>query len=233
MSGPAYAWLQAMISAHDAWAVGLLVGLESLGLPLLGAVAGDGAGYLIGRAVGWPFLLRYGRRGSLTRDRLGIDRTLFLQHGGKVVFFGRFVVLLRVLAASLAGASGITLAALRPVQHRRRRGLGNPVRGYGLGASRCWQSASREPRLQRCWCAVRRLGCVWRRVEPTRSARPATLGFLNPEAKVAQPGPEQVRHSCNGNRSVPPCPSSSLSTFLQRLLKRSAVPHPIGRQFHR
>ena len=137
MSGPAYAWLQAMISAHGAWAVGPLVGLESLGMPLpgetaltaaaiyagttgdlsitgvlaaalLGAVVGDGAGYLIGRAVGWPFLLRHGRRVGLTRDRLGIGRMLFLQHGGKVVFFGRFVAFLRVLATSLAGASGMS-----------------------------------------------------------------------------------------------------------------------------
>lgn len=136
MSGLLPAWLAALISAHGAWAVGVLVGLESLGLPLpgetalvaaaiyagttgslsitgvlaaalLGAVLGDGAGYLIGRTVGWPFLLRHGRRVGLTQERLKIGRMLFLQHGGKVVFFGRFVAFLRVLAASLAGASGM------------------------------------------------------------------------------------------------------------------------------
>lgn len=136
MSGLLPAWLQSLIGAHGAWAVGLLVGLESLGLPLpgetalvaaavyaggtgdlsitgvlaaalLGAVLGDGAGYLVGRAVGWPVLLRHGRRVGLTRDRLRVGRTLFLRHGGKVVFFGRFVAFLRVLAASLAGASGM------------------------------------------------------------------------------------------------------------------------------
>ncbi len=32
MSVPLSAWLQAMISAHGAWAVGVMVKLESLGL---------------------------------------------------------------------------------------------------------------------------------------------------------------------------------------------------------
>ena len=136
MSGPLSAWVHAMISAHGAWVVGLLVGLESLGLPLpgeavlvaaaiyagttgdlsitgvlaaalVGAVVGDSMGYLIGRTLGWPFLLRHGGRVGLSRERLQVGRLLLLRHGGKVVFFGRFVAFLRVLAASLAGASGM------------------------------------------------------------------------------------------------------------------------------
>lgn len=136
MTGQLPAWLQALISTHGAWAVGVLVGLESLGLPLpgetalvaaaiyagttgdlsitgvlaaalLGAVLGDSAGFLIGRAVGWPLLLRHGRRVGLTPERLGVGRMLFHRHGGKVVFVGRFIAFLRVLAASLAGASGM------------------------------------------------------------------------------------------------------------------------------
>ncbi len=78
-----------------------------LAAALVGAVVGNSAGYLIGRVLGWPFLLRHGRRVGLTQDRLKIGRMLFLRHGGKVVFFGRFVAFLRVLAASLAGASGM------------------------------------------------------------------------------------------------------------------------------
>lgn len=114
----------------------MLVGLESLDLPLpgetalvaaaiyagstgqlsiisvliaalVGAVIGDSFGYLIGRSLGWPFLLRYGRRIGLTGERLRIGRMLFSRHGGMVVFAGRFVAFLRVLAASLAGASGM------------------------------------------------------------------------------------------------------------------------------
>lgn len=62
---------------------------------------------MIGRTLGWPFLVRYGPRFGLSAIRLGIGRALFLRHGGKVVFLGRFVAFLRVLAASLAGASGM------------------------------------------------------------------------------------------------------------------------------
>lgn len=136
MTGLVPAWLGPLIANHGAWAVGLLVGLESLGLPLpgetalvaaaiyagstgqlsitgvlvaalVGAVVGDSLGYLIGRTLGWPFLLRHGRRVGLTEDRLRIGRMLFARHGGVVVFAGRFVAFLRVLAASLAGASGM------------------------------------------------------------------------------------------------------------------------------
>ena len=134
MTGVPPAWLPTLISTHGAWIVGVLVGLESLGLPLpgetalvaaaiyagttgdlsitgvlaaamIGAIVGDSAGYLIGRTVGWPFLLRHGHRVSLTHARLRVGRMLFLRHGGKMVFFGRFVAFLRVLAAGLAGAS--------------------------------------------------------------------------------------------------------------------------------
>jgi membrane protein DedA with SNARE-associated domain len=37
--------------------------------------------------------------------RIKIGQYLFLRHGGKVVFFGRFVALLRILAAVLAGVN--------------------------------------------------------------------------------------------------------------------------------
>jgi len=125
------------VSAHGSWAVGLLVGLESLGLPLpgetalvaaaiyagstgqlsivgvllaalLGAIMGDSLGYLAGRRLGWPLLLHHGPRVGLTPGRLRLGRALFLRRGGKVVFFGRFVAFLRVPVASLAGASGMT-----------------------------------------------------------------------------------------------------------------------------
>jgi membrane protein DedA with SNARE-associated domain len=42
---------------------------------------------------------------GLSDRRLKIGQYLFLRHGGKVVFFGRFIALLRVFAAALAGAN--------------------------------------------------------------------------------------------------------------------------------
>jgi membrane protein DedA with SNARE-associated domain len=116
--------------------VGLVVGLESMGLPLpgeslviaaaiyagtthelsivpvvavaaAGAIVGDNIGYLIGRVVGLRLLRRYGRYVLLPPERLEVGRRLFAKHGGKVVLFGRFVAVLRTLAALLAGANGM------------------------------------------------------------------------------------------------------------------------------
>jgi membrane protein DedA with SNARE-associated domain len=69
------------------------------------AIIGDNIGYLIGRKFGFPLLERYGYLVKLTEPRLNIGRYLFLKHGGKIVFFGRFVAFLRTFAALLAGAS--------------------------------------------------------------------------------------------------------------------------------
>lgn len=71
----------------------------------LGAVIGDNAGYLIGRRVGPPLLERYGPRIGLTLGRQRLGQFLYLRHGGKVVFFGRFVGFLRTFAGVLAGAN--------------------------------------------------------------------------------------------------------------------------------
>ena len=71
----------------------------------LGAVAGDNAGYEIGRRLGFPALVRWGGRFGLNPRKLMIARYLFALHGAKVVFFGRFVALLRMLAAALAGVN--------------------------------------------------------------------------------------------------------------------------------
>ncbi len=72
-----------------------------------GAIAGDQIGYLIGRWAGMPLLHRWGRRIGLTDERLQLGQYLFRRHGGKVVFLGRFVVVLRTFAALLAGANGM------------------------------------------------------------------------------------------------------------------------------
>ena len=124
----------ALVHQHGFWVVGTVIFFESMGLPLpgesmliaaalyaattgeitiehvvaasaLGAVLGDNAGYLIGRRIGPPVLARYGPKIGLTLERQQLGRFLFLRHGGKVVFFGRFVAFLRTFAAVLAGAS--------------------------------------------------------------------------------------------------------------------------------
>ena len=69
----------------------------------IGAILGDNAGYWIGRRFGYPWILRHQAKLRLTPRRLKLGQYLFLEHGGKVVFFGRFVALLRALAGLLAG----------------------------------------------------------------------------------------------------------------------------------
>jgi membrane protein DedA with SNARE-associated domain len=72
---------------------------------VLGAIIGDNIGFSIGRYGGAKFLLRHGHRIRLHEGRLKIGIWLFRRHGGKVVFWGRFVSLLRTWAAFLAGVN--------------------------------------------------------------------------------------------------------------------------------
>ncbi|HEV7365944.1 MAG TPA: bifunctional DedA family/phosphatase PAP2 family protein [Gemmatimonadales bacterium] len=111
----------------------LLVGLESVGVPLpgetalltaaafaaqghlslvgvilaaaAGGIAGDAAGYWIGRKGGVPVIRRYGRFLHIDDTKLDRARAFFERHGGKTVFLGRFVSLLRMWAAVFAGVS--------------------------------------------------------------------------------------------------------------------------------
>ncbi len=126
--------LEQWLSDYGYLAVFLLVGLESIGVPLpgetmliaaslyagsthklsielivavaaAGAIVGDNIGYSVGRHGGWRLLRRHGHRVGIDERRLKLGRYLFLRHGGKVVFFGRFVSILRTYAALLAGAN--------------------------------------------------------------------------------------------------------------------------------
>ena len=126
--------LEHLLAAYGYLAVFALVGAESLGIPLpgeamlttaaiyagrthrlwivlviiaaaIGAIVGDNIGYAIGRVGGYPLLRRYGRYIRLDASRLKLGQYLFRRHGSKVVFFGRFVAILRTFAAFLSGAN--------------------------------------------------------------------------------------------------------------------------------
>lgn len=70
-----------------------------------GAILGDNLGFWVGREGGYRLLRRYGRYIRLDERKLKLGQYLFLKHGGKVVFFGRFVAVLRAWAAFLAGTN--------------------------------------------------------------------------------------------------------------------------------
>jgi undecaprenyl-diphosphatase len=76
-----------------------------IGATVVGAVLGDAGAYWIGRTGGLALLRRYGRFLRVDETRLDRAREFFRRHGGKTVFFGRFVSLLRMLAALLAGVT--------------------------------------------------------------------------------------------------------------------------------
>jgi membrane protein DedA with SNARE-associated domain len=155
-----------LVATYGVWAVALCVAIESMGVPVPGetmlliaatyagathhlpiaqvivaaavaAIAGDNLGYLIGHLGGERLLRRVGPALRLTAGRRAVVRYLFRRYGGRAVFFGRFVAILRVFAAFLAGTTGMPW---------RRFALFNAagciawatlmgLLGYGLGAS--------------------------------------------------------------------------------------------------
>src|SRR5579875_1511986 len=82
---------------------------HSLSAPLIwlvaaaGAIIGDNIGFGIGHWGGYRVLYRYGSKIRFDEAKLKVGRLIFDRHGGKVVFFGRFVSVLRTYAAFLAG----------------------------------------------------------------------------------------------------------------------------------
>jgi membrane-associated protein len=69
------------------------------------AIVGDNIGYVIGRKGGRWLLERPGRFYRQRQDVLRVGEPFFQRHGSKAVFFGRFVLGLRVWASWLAGAT--------------------------------------------------------------------------------------------------------------------------------
>jgi membrane protein DedA with SNARE-associated domain len=127
-------WLQVIPPFAVYALVGLIIGAESMGIPLpgevalvsaallatqhyvsplwvgvaasAGAIIGDSIGFAIGRKGGRPLLERLGRRfpKHFGPSHLARAEQVFRRYGMWTVFFGRFVALLRILAGPLAGA---------------------------------------------------------------------------------------------------------------------------------
>jgi len=74
-------------------------------LAALAAIVGDNIGYLIGREGGRWLLERPGRFYRQRQEVLATGEPFFERHGPKAVFFGRFILGLRVWASWLAGAT--------------------------------------------------------------------------------------------------------------------------------
>jgi membrane protein DedA with SNARE-associated domain len=127
-------WLQAIPPLWICVIVGVVIGVESLGIPLpgeivlvsaallsaqhvvspvwvgvcasAGAIIGDSIGYAIGRKGGQPLFDRLARRfpKHFGPGHIAKAEKAFDRWGMWAVFFGRFIALLRILAGPLAGA---------------------------------------------------------------------------------------------------------------------------------
>ena len=114
-------------------AVALFVGIEGIGIPIpgetmlitaavfaaeghlsiagviaaaaVGAIIGNTIGFGVGWFGGYPLLRRFGKYVRLNEPQLKVGRYIFKRYGSKVVFFGRFVSILRTYLAFLAGAN--------------------------------------------------------------------------------------------------------------------------------
>src|SRR5437588_12777410 len=123
-----------LLATYGYWAVLVFVAIDSIGIPFpgetmlliaaiyagtthrlslalvivaaaSGAILGDNIGFWIGREGGYRLLRRYGRYIRLDERKLKLGQYLFRKHGGNVVFFGRFIAVLRTFAAFLAGVN--------------------------------------------------------------------------------------------------------------------------------
>ena len=126
--------LSSLLTTYGYWAVFACIAIESTGIPFpgetmllvasiyagtthqlslplviaaaaSGAILGDNLGFWAGREGGHRLLRRNARFLRLDERKLKLGLYLFMRHGGKVVFFGRFVALLRMWAASLSGTN--------------------------------------------------------------------------------------------------------------------------------
>jgi membrane protein DedA with SNARE-associated domain len=114
-------------------AVALFVGVEGIGIPLpgetmliaaaifaagghlsiVGVIAAAAAGAIVGNCIGfgigwfggYPLLRRFGKYVGLKEPQVKVGRYIFMRYGTKVVFFGRFISILRTYLAFLAGAN--------------------------------------------------------------------------------------------------------------------------------
>jgi membrane protein DedA with SNARE-associated domain/membrane-associated phospholipid phosphatase len=78
------------------------------------AVLGDLASFAAGRKLGRAFLVKHGPKVQITEERIHQVEGFFERHGGKAIFLGRFVGLVRAVNPFLAGSSGMPLRRFLP-----------------------------------------------------------------------------------------------------------------------
>jgi membrane protein DedA with SNARE-associated domain/membrane-associated phospholipid phosphatase len=85
-----------------------------IGITWTCAVLGDLASFYAGRRLGRQFLLKHGPKVQITEERIHTVEAFFDRHGGKAIFLGRFVGLVRAVNPFLAGSSGMPMRRFLP-----------------------------------------------------------------------------------------------------------------------
>ncbi len=110
---------------------GAVAGQGAIDIYLLIAIAwfsawlGDTTSFFVGRRLGRGFVLRHGPRVGISHERFERVEDYFSRHGGKTIFIGRWISLVRALAPFIAGSSGMRYRAFLPYS----------ILGTGLWAS--------------------------------------------------------------------------------------------------
>jgi membrane protein DedA with SNARE-associated domain/membrane-associated phospholipid phosphatase len=110
---------------------GAVAGQGAVDLYLLIAVAwfaawlGDTFSFFLGRRLGRDFVLRHGPRVGISQERFQKVEDYFSRHGGKTIFIGRWISLVRAFAPFIAGSSGMHYRGFVPYS----------ILGTGLWAS--------------------------------------------------------------------------------------------------
>jgi membrane protein DedA with SNARE-associated domain len=110
---------------------GAVAGQGAIDIYLLIAIAwfsawlGDTTSFFLGRRLGRNFVLDHGPRVGISHERFEKVEDYFGRHGGKTIFIGRFISLVRAFAPFIAGSSGMRYRDFVPYS----------VLGTGLWAS--------------------------------------------------------------------------------------------------
>jgi undecaprenyl-diphosphatase len=110
---------------------GAVAGQGAISIYLLIAIAwfaawlGDTTSFFLGRRLGREFVLKHGPRVGISHERFEKVEDYFGRHGGKTIFIGRWISLVRAFAPFIAGSSGMGYRGFVPYS----------ILGTGLWAS--------------------------------------------------------------------------------------------------
>ena len=94
------ALVTAAVLAHHHWGIEWVIVVAAAA-----AIVGDNAGYWIGRIGGRKLVERFALTRRYAERVLPPSERFFARHGGKTIFLARFIAILRITAAWLAGLS--------------------------------------------------------------------------------------------------------------------------------